>query len=232
MGVTTVHCAAALSVSGHRLIEYINPQQPRPELERSRSLLLLHIDAVARGLVELQNKGSATAPEEIQKKWRPLYSVLDDAVLRVYFAADISPDLRQRKEHPLDDVARQRFFRDALPVLEKVLSFGGQSNTGILLAPTAQHYMQLLNGVLRYDPPLVLRLAAEVVASSKRFNYNLDRMALDEVVKLVESILADYQADVQDEASVKHLLSLLDAFVEAGWPQALTLVWRLDEVYR
>jgi hypothetical protein len=158
--------------------------------------------------------------------------VLDDAVLRVYFAADISPDLRQRKEHPLDDVARQRFFRDALPVLEKVLSFGGQSNTGILLAPTAQHYMQLLNGVLRYDPPLVLRLAAEVVASSKRFNYNLDRMALDEVVKLVESILADYQADVQDEASVKHLLSLLDAFVEAGWPQALTLVWRLDEVYR
>jgi hypothetical protein len=57
-------------------------------------------------------------------------------------------------------------------------------------------------------------------------------MALEEVVKLVELILADYRDKVQDEASIKNLLELLDAFVEVGWPQALSLVWRLDEIYR
>ena len=71
-----------------------------------------------------------------------------------------------------------------------------------------------------------------MVRCSKRFNYNLDSMAMGEVVKLVESILADYRNKVQEEASIKNLLELLDAFVEAGWPDALNLVWRLDEIYR
>ncbi len=92
--------------------------------------------------------------------------------------------------------------------------------------------MELLNGVLRYDPALVLRIAAEVVIFSKRFSYNIDSMAMEEIVKLVESILADYRDKVQDDASIKNLLEILDAFVEAGWPQALNLVWRLDEIYR
>ena len=102
----------------------------------------------------------------------------------------------------------------------------------MLLAPTAHHFMQLLNGVLRYDPPLALRMAAQVVMCSKRFGYNLDSMAMSETVRLVEAILADYRERVQDELSIKDLLELLDAFVEAGWPDALNLVWRLDEIYR
>jgi hypothetical protein len=152
--------------------------------------------------------------------------------MRIYFAADIEPNLQQRNEQPLDDTTRPKFFRDALPVLEKVLSFGSQPETGMLLAPTAHNFMKLLNGMLRYDPPLVLRLAAEVVGFSKRFNYTLDSMAMKETVALVEAILADYREQVQDETSLNHLLNLLDAFVEAGWPDALNLVWRLDEVYR
>ena len=92
--------------------------------------------------------------------------------------------------------------------------------------------MELLNGVLRYDPALVLRMATDVVTCSKRFNFNSDSMAMRETVKLIESILADYRDKVQDGASVKNLLELLDAFVEAGWPEALSLVWRLDEIYR
>jgi hypothetical protein len=190
------------------------------------------LDAAASGLVELQRRAAGTDQEETQKMWRSLYSIINDAVMRIHFAADIDPKLRQRKEYPLDDVTRPRFFRDALPVLEKVLSFGKQPDTGMLLAPTAHHFMQLLNGVVRYDPSLVLRLAAEVVSCSKRFQYNLDSLAIGETVKLVESVLADHRAEAQDDASVRNLLSLLDAFVEVGWPEALNLVWRLDEVYR
>ena len=75
-------------------------------------------------------------------------------------------------------------------------------------------------------------MAADVVRCSKRFNYNLDSMAMGEVVKLVECILADYRDKIQDELSIINLLELLDAFVEVGWPEALNLVWRLDEIYR
>jgi hypothetical protein len=78
----------------------------------------------------------------------------------------------------------------------------------------------------------VLRLAADVIESSKRYDYNLDSMAMKEVVTLVEALIADYSEYIHDQESVRRLLNVLDAFVEAGWPDALNLVWRLDEVYR
>jgi len=112
------------------------------------------------------------------------------------------------------------------------LGFGAQTETGLLLAPTAHYFMQLLNGVVQYDPPLVLSLAAEVVRSSKRFGYNLDSLAMQETVRLVERFLADLRSEIQNADAVADLLGLLDAFVEAGWPDALNLVWRLDEIYR
>jgi hypothetical protein len=229
---STLEYSASISTAGHRLVEYIRPEHHGAQLEQSRALLLNHLDAVAAGLCSLQKTGASIPKEEMQKKWRLLYGVIDDTVMRIYFAADIDPNLRQRKEHPLSNKHRLRFFHDALPVLQKVLSFGKQPEMGILLAPTAHHFMQLLNGFLRYDPPLVLRMAAEVVTCSKPFGYNLDSMAMGDTVKLVETILADYREQVQEESSIKNLLELLDAFVEAGWPEALNLVWRLDEIYR
>jgi hypothetical protein len=188
-------------------------------------------DTAAKTLTDLR-KNTNLSKEEIQIKRKQLYGIIDEAVMRIYFAADVDPNLRQQKNVQLNDGARKQFFVQALPVLEKILEFGRQPEIGMLLAPTAHHFIELLNGVLRYDPPLVLRMAAEVVSCSKRYNYNLDSMALEEVVKLVELILADYRDKVQDEASIKNLLELLDAFVEVGWPQALSLVWRLDEIYR
>jgi len=223
---------ASISRAGRRLVEYIKPENAGLRLERARGLLLGYLDAAAQGLTRLRMKDVPVIQDELQKKWKLLYGLIDETVMRVYFAADIDPNLRERKEHPLDDQKRRQFFQAALPILEKVLSFGKEPETGILLAPTAHHFMELLNGMLRYEPALVLRLAAEVVTCSKRFNYNLDSMALGEVVKLVESILTDYREEVQDDASVKNLLGVLDAFVEVGWPEALHLVWRLDEIYR
>jgi hypothetical protein len=222
----------SIARAGRRLVEYIKLEHIGLRLERARGFLLAYLDAAAQGLIRLRAKDLPIPQDELQKTWKLLYGVIDEAVMRVYIAADIDPNFRERKEHPLDDEKRRQFFRAALPVLENVLNFGKQPETGMLLAPTAHHFMELLNGMLRYEPALILRLAAEVVSCSKRFNYNLDSMALGEVVKIVESILADYREEVQDDAAINNLLGVLDAFVEVGWPEALHLVWRLDEIYR
>jgi NACHT domain len=222
----------SIAVSGQRLISYIAPQHFGRCLEVARDLLTLHLDAIAKALANLQRANAETAPQQLQKRWKSLYGIVDETVTRIYFAADVNPALRERKEHPLSDDARQRFFHEALPILERVLDFGKQQETGVLLAPTAHRFMELLNGVLGYDPALTVRMAAEVVRCSKRFGYNLDSMATAETVRLVESILADYRSEMQDDQSIKHLLEILDAFAEVGWPEALKLVWRLDEIYR
>jgi len=75
-------------------------------------------------------------------------------------------------------------------------------------------------------------MAPGVAKSSEPANYNLDSLAIGQVVKLVEAILADYRSEVRDGESLKDLLNLLDIFAKTGWPDALRLVWRLDEVFR
>ena len=57
-------------------------------------------------------------------------------------------------------------------------------------------------------------------------------LAIEEVVKITESILADYRLQARNEATLGQIFEILEIFSETGWPQALRLVWRLDEVYR
>jgi hypothetical protein len=92
--------------------------------------------------------------------------------------------------------------------------------------------MELLNGVLKYDPQGVLHLANKVAKASEKYNYNLDSFAIREVVKLVESILADYRSYVKEGQALDDLLGLLDIFAKVGWIEALRLVGRLDEIFR
>lgn len=170
--------------------------------------------------------------EETLAKLRDVYRVIDEVITRLYFAADVNENLRDGKEYLVSDEQRERFYFKVKPLLDQVLTFARDNENGVLLAPTAHHFMELLNGVLKYDPKGVLHMAAGVAISSRSAGYNFDSLAIREVVNLVEAILADYRAEVREGRSLQDLLDLLDIFAETGWPDALHLVWRLDEVFR
>ena len=91
--------------------------------------------------------------------------------------------------------------------------------------------MQILNGVLAIDPEGVIEMAWEVIVSGRPHGFN-HCPAIEEVVKITESILADYRLQARNEATLGQIFEILEIFSETGWPQALRLVWRLDEVYR
>jgi hypothetical protein len=57
-------------------------------------------------------------------------------------------------------------------------------------------------------------------------------MAASETVKLADRILTDYRSELRDEAAMGDMVQLLDLFAKVGWPDALALLWRLDEVFR
>ena len=92
--------------------------------------------------------------------------------------------------------------------------------------------MQLLRSFLSCNPKEVLHLTECVARSSERFGYNLDSLAVAEVVKFVEIVLADHRSEVRDGQGLEDMLNLLDIFANTGWSDALRLVWRLDEVFR
>ena len=57
-------------------------------------------------------------------------------------------------------------------------------------------------------------------------------MDASETVKLADRILTDYRSELRDEAAMADMVQLLDMFAKVGWPDALALLWRLDEVFR
>jgi hypothetical protein len=222
----------AAAVSGNRLSQYIKPKASESKLAQARTLLIAQLISISSALQKLQQSSESVSSDQRDKKLKKLYGVIDQTVSRIYFALDVNPSLRREEGRIDDDEVRKQFFKDSLPILDTVLSFGEQQQNGILLAPTAHYFMQLLNGVVRFDPNGVLDRAAKVVRFASRFSFNLDSLALTDTVRLVETMLTDYPEELREGRSLTNLLEILDAFTKVGWPDALNLVWRLDEIYR
>ena len=206
-----------------------------PSTESAIAWLSHAVEASAQGIKEILKavKDRGSWNEESQRNLRDVYSVIDEVVTRLYFAAKIkgSPSVEYGETLPTSE-QRRGYYYAIKPLLEQVVDFALNKENGVMFAPTAHYFMQLLNGVLRYDSKGVLHLAAGVAESSEPTGYNLDSMATTEVVKLVGAVLADYRYDVRDGQPLQDLLSLLDSFAKTGDAQALDLVWRLDEIFR
>jgi hypothetical protein len=118
------------------------------------------------------------------------------------------------------------------PVLEAVVKFAEPIRAGRLAAPTTHRFIEFLNTVVDADPARVVHFASQIAAAGGPEQYQLDHLAVDEVVKLVEYVLGNHRDVVADGTALSDMLRLLDLFADQGWPEAMRLVWRLDEVYR
>ena len=190
------------------------------------------IDVVSDEIKELYSISRKSETEEIKKKLRALYTVIDQVITRLYFevAHGRTQSEKSKEENPYG--LRCAFYNEVKPLMEQVIDFAQNPEHGLMFAPTAHYFMQLLTSFLNCNSKEVLHLAAGVVKSSERFGYNLDSIAVRDIVEFVEVVLADHRDEVRDGEALEDLLNLLDMFAKTGWPDALKLVWRLDEVFR
>ncbi len=192
------------------------------------------IEASGKEMARLsrQERGQ-TLSEERQVTFRDLYAVSDETVTRLRFAIEDRKKTPNGDEAPVSDEEYKEFYFRIKPLLEQVLALASDQKNGFLLAPTAHHFMELLAAALVFDLDGVVHMAAGVARASSPLGYNLDKLAVEEVVKLVERVLADYRTEMrQRENILQDILALLDIFADAGWPEALKLIWRMDEVFR
>ncbi|OGV08498.1 MAG: ATP-binding protein [Stygiobacter sp.] len=199
--------------------------------QNSVKLLRSLITSANSGLTELLKTSSETKPFD-KEIFHNIYGVIHEVVTRIYYHAEIPDKEFKKQKEVIDDKFRNEYYKETLILLEDVLKVITQKEREILFAPTAHYFMAYLNGVLKYDPQNVLHMAYSVAYASKNYNYNIDSMAIREVTKLVEKVIADYRDQFQDENNLKDLVGLLDIFADTGWPEALDLVWRLDEIYK
>ena len=224
-----------LSIVIDDLLQYLIPKtlKEKPNLFcAAKNTILTAIPYLWKDLgtvyKSITDKGSK---EEIEKA-KLLYNPIDRIITRLYFATDVSSNLRNKKAIALNDDDRKEYFLEIKSILILILDESKKSESPTVFAPTAHYFMKLISGVLPYDVSGVLNMAANLISVSESSNYNLDSMAMSEVVKLTEATLADHRSELKNNENIANLLKLLDSFAKTGWNDALRLVWRLDEIYR
>jgi hypothetical protein len=99
------------------------------------------------------------------------------------------------------------------------------------------HLIQTFRHLLPCAPGEIFLMAAQSIRNSSKAGFQNESLAVGEVVKLIQAVLADYRdlfkpGSGREAECLRALLEMLDLFVEAGWPEARQLTHRLEEIYR
>jgi len=217
--------------------EYVVPKnlktvEGRATTKRAVEWLSGVITVVSCGIGELCTTCAEPRPEEVKQQLRDIYGVVDEMIMLLFLKVAREGSGTEEPVEKIPNELRCRFYDEVKLLMKGVIAFALAPENGVMFTATAYHFMQLLTSFLSCSPKEVLHLAEGVARSSKHSGYNFDSLAVKEVVKFVEIVLADHRAAVRDGEGLEDLLKLLDIFIEAGWPDALRLVWCLDEVFR
>ena len=184
---------------------YIDPRRAQDtdfqeNLKRAIILLKRIVTAIIPAINELGSTFKEQRTEKIEQELRNTYSVLDQIITSFYFAFSHkdNSDTKPTEENE-DKNAHILIFNEVYPLMQQIVDFANDSENGLMFAPTAHYFMQLLTNFLNCDPKRVIILADGVARSSERFGYNLDPLAVEDVVKLVEIVLADYRREVRED---------------------------------
>lgn len=191
--------------------------------ERARSFLAELIDATKFRIAKLRH---ATSP---QTEGTEALEVLDALATRIVFAFG----LEQHGMTGTDVLAlheRRQLYAELQPLLHRLVETDQSTLTSPMLPRTAYYLLQLMNAALQFDPVGVLAMAAAICRAGSVFHFEIDTSARDEAVKLVETALADHRDSLKQSA--QSVGSLLDVFAKAGWSEAISLTFKLDEAFR
>ena len=217
--------------------KYVSPKhletiEGRERAKRAILWVSSVITIASEEIAKLYSTSNEYWTEEETEKLRETYTIIETVIRCLYSAVGRKSDSPEKQVKEIASELRCEFYNAVGPLMQRVITFAQDSEKGIMLAKTAHYFMQVLTSFLSCNPKEILHLAAGVVRSSERFGYNLDSIAVHDVVEFVEIVLADHRDEVRDGESLEDLLNLLDMFVKTGWSDALKLVWRLDEVFR
>jgi hypothetical protein len=185
----------------------------RPVLDRARQLM------------------EAGSPEDDLEVAARLYRAGDKLVDHIcnqfYFGSGAYDGQRDENDGPgLGSAdAMRRFLGEYGPILDAIGELGS--------AHTTHHLVELYEHLVVAAPEVIFdRIAALLVGPGARGGYHFESMGSDVLVRLVRRYLADHRTVFDNADRRESLLKLLNLFSEAGWPDALQLLYELPDLLR
>ncbi|WP_063695350.1 ATP-binding protein [Bradyrhizobium embrapense] len=195
------------------------------EVKLRAHFLALAAEIVARAascLEAFYTKGGAELTEPDSKRVRACARLIDQIGDQLYFSSGAAAQASE--DVPLAGIEPKRaFLRDATPIIRRL---------GDVAVPHTIYYLiELLDFLRPADPETVFDLIAHaLLTGGPRHGYEFEPMAVNRFVTIVGTYLADHRGIFVSSDRRESLISCLDIFVNAGWPTARRLLYRLPEL--
>jgi len=219
-----------------RLFEKMHPSWGENKYDQNPNLYSREL-SIIQGYIERTDKCLARLkPEQVTMEDPAIKNslmVLDKIVQRIYFLMQPKSLNRNTFQLPVNESSREAFYFKIKPMLKSIITVSGNiAQQGLIIGHTAHYFIQLLNDVLDYDPKDILEMVVQVTRHSVAGRYTTDSQAVAEMVKITEKLLADHRGLLLEDGAFQNLLDLLDMYITTGWPAALELLWKLDEIFK
>ncbi|RUT96493.1 hypothetical protein EOD23_30440, partial [Mesorhizobium sp. USDA-HM6] len=90
--------------------------------------------------------------------------------------------------------------------------------------------LQLTERLVDVDAAAAFDLTASLLQAGRRSGYQSESLGVDLLVRMIGVFLADHKEIFEDPARRAALVDCLETFLEAGWPAARRLLYRLPEL--
>jgi hypothetical protein len=219
-----------------QLFDIIKPEnlnrdfEDEKDLERSKRLIdfLITIQDECEKVLLTVN----TAEKADDKMIKTVFEVLNEVILRSYYSLQINE--RSQNGHSeniaIEPGHRQRFYLLIKPLLVRHMQIA--KKIGYVQAITAHRFIEIMRHALDYEAELALTFVAETNHLAYGSAYPLDSHAITEMVKFTEKLLADHRNLMSKPGALKKIVGILEIYARLGWPQALQLLGKLDDIFR
>ncbi len=198
----------------------------RPMQEEQNMVWQRGWDLLRRTSVSIQaalQRAQSGSKEEKQERTQALYRLADAIGADLYHASGAA-DAIMHPEQERSLAEKRRFLTEAASLIDELAAFG--------IPPLAHALAQTLAFLVPADPARIFQLFAQVILRAADRGYSYEPSGVNLLVRVVERYLAEYREVLQQDATTLQLIiQVLDHFVEAGWPVAWQLVYRLDKLF-
>ena len=160
------------------------------------------------------------------------FKIIDSMIQRIYFSMQVNKRIMAGRENTISPEAQEQFYFFIKPLLEKIVSISRQLDGGHIQGHSAHYFIEIMSVALTFDARYSLTTTKEVTAMAFGTQYTFDSSAIREAVKYTETLLADHKQMLAEPEAFGHVMDLLNMYVHSGWPEALDLLWRLDDIFR
>jgi len=207
-----------------QFVDYLNPK----EVETCKRLLNFVKLSVQKQAPMLEKEVSEENRNEIDGVLR----LLDDIVQDIYFGLQTNERISSSRQIPILYDNRQAYYNTVKPILYMVLDVSEKFSGGALMGHTAYYFIESVRSASSYDAIEALSLVSRVTKLATPTGYTFDTSSVNSMVKFTEELLADHKEILEKDRSFEELIGILNLYVDSGWPQALELLWKLDEVFK